>query len=111
MTRVDPVTADQIRQILLASRSRGVDPVAILDRADLLDYRTKRQLWSALLVEQVVEELRNGQLGMAFNARISGSTRHTPMDVKNELLQILEGMAQRWRKEAQKSKPPTEPAT
>lgn len=107
MARIDPVTADRIRQILLMSRSRGVDPVAILDRAGMLSYEAARREWGAILMDQVVAELNTGPLGLAINGR----QFRTPMDMKREILEALEGFARQWRSEATSSRAPTDRAT
>lgn len=102
MARIDPVTADRIRNIILASRSQGVDPVAILDRAGMLNYEAARREWAAIIMDQVVAELSIGPLGLAINGR----QFRTPMDMKREILEALEGFARQWRSEATGSRVP-----
>lgn len=102
MARIDPVTADRIRDIILASRSRGVDPVAILDRAGMLNYEAARREWAAIIMDQVVAELNTGPMGMVLNGKIL----RTPLDMKREIIEVLEGFARQWRGEATSSRTP-----
>ena len=91
--RVDPETADKIRRILMLCRSRGVDPVEVLDRANLLDYEAKRRESAALLLEDVSILLEEGPLASALHAK----TYRTPMDMKLEIIETLKGMVEQWR--------------
>lgn len=98
--RVDPVTADQVRQVLLNARAKGVDPVAELDRHGLLDYPAKRLTGAALLMESTVIELTTGATGGWVMKQIAQRNITTPHDMYTDLIHFLRGMAAQWRNEA-----------
>lgn len=101
MARIDPVTADTVRRIIMISRARGVDPVIPLDRAGLLQYPGARREYAAILLEEVIRELSSGPTGRMMNSL----AMRTPLDMKVKIIEALEGFVRQWRNEA------TPPAT
>lgn len=92
MPKIDPVTADRIRQVLTQCRARGLDPVPVLDAAQLLDHQAKRNLWSSIVLQEVAADLRSGSL----NTLINRQSYRTPGDMKNEIIRLIEEVAHQW---------------
>lgn len=100
MPRIDPVTADRVRQVLLAARARGIDPVAALDQAGLLDYPAKQLVGAAILMESTVIEMTTGTTGTWILAQIARRNITTPHDMYTDMIHFLRGIAEQWRKQA-----------
>ena len=88
MTRVDPVTADKVRQVLSSARARGADPAMALDQAHLLAYRRQELMVEIRVVERIINDLS------AITADIlpEHRARMTKLDMKQYILAFLESV-------------------
>lgn len=88
MTRVDPVTADKVRQVLQSARARGADAAVALDQAGLLSYPGKErdaQIDFLGLLSQSLEQIPVDILGIK-------SVPRTPLDLKRWVISYIDGI-------------------
>lgn len=83
MKRIELERAAQIHTILALCRSRGLDPVKILDEGRLLRHVGTRSEDAARVLEHVIEVIRQ--------APVSHEVK-TPLDMKNMIIELLERM-------------------
>lgn len=86
MTRVDPVTADKVRQVLQSARARGADAAVALDQAGLLDYPGKRRQCRINAIDTLVQSTTSVSADVIFPNRLP----RTPLDLKQEVIKYLE---------------------
>lgn len=88
MRRVDQVTADQVRQVLLAARARGADPATALDQAGLLDHPGKQREAQIDFLGLLITSLDQ------INADLMGVTSvpKTPLDLKRWVMNYIKGI-------------------
>jgi hypothetical protein len=84
MNRIDAETADKIRQIMMLCRSRGQDPVTVLDTAGFLRHQAVRQ-------QDAVNLLDQGIIPGVKALRVPPEVK-TPLDMKRVILDALEGL-------------------
>jgi len=81
--KIDPVIADQIRHILLLCRSRGTDPVTVLDAGGFLRHPAIRD-------RDAVNLLDDGIIPGIKAMRVPTDVK-TPLDMKLMIISALEG--------------------
>lgn len=88
MMRVDPVTADKVRAVLLSARARGADPAVALDQAGLLSYPDKDRDAQIGFLGLLIESLDQ------IPADIMGirEVPKTPLDLKRWLMNYVKGI-------------------
>lgn len=86
MPRVDQVTADQVRQVLLSAKARGADPATALDQAGLVDHPGKRRELRIDVIEALIYSTR----GAPADHIIGGRMPRTLLDIKQEVIRYLE---------------------
>lgn len=89
MKRIDVDTAAKIKDILMLCRSRGEDPVTVLDSAGFLRYQASRERDALRLLE-------DGILPGVRALRIPTDVK-TPLDTKNLILQVLEDLRDQYQ--------------
>lgn len=91
MSRMSPEIAEMIHRILIVSRNKGADPVHAMNMAGLIRHGgTVRQDWVECL-DAAISSVRT----TPFQDMDHRDLPRTPMDFKNQMLQILEGMKER----------------
>lgn len=100
MSRVDPVTADRVRQVLTSARARGADPAMALDQAHLLTYRQREQMIEIRLIERLSRDIE------ALSADIlpDHRARMTKLDMKQYLLKFLDQLQEAMMRNADSAK-------
>lgn len=86
--RIDPVTADEIRRILLSAKARGADQVMALDQAGMLTYPGKErdaQIEFLGLLSQSLDQISADLMG------ITGVPK-TPLDLKRWVINYIDGI-------------------
>jgi hypothetical protein len=88
MRRVDPVTADKVRQVLVSARARGADPATALDQAGLLDHPGKQREAAINFMGLLIASLDQ------INADLMGITSvpKTPLDLKRWVMNYIKGI-------------------
>lgn len=88
MRRVDPVTADKVRQVLVSARARGADPATALDQAGLLDHPGKQREAQIDFLGLLITSLDQ------INADLMGATSvpKTPLDLKRWVMNYVKGI-------------------
>jgi restriction endonuclease Mrr len=86
MDRIDSDTADQVRRILILCRTRGQDPVTVLDKAGLLRHPTKIQSDRLATVEHMIDV---AQLSVVSVIKFWEVPR-TVLDLKYSIIRYLE---------------------
>lgn len=88
MTRVDPVTADKVRQVLQSARARGADAAVALDQAGLLSYPDKdrdAQIGFLGLLIESLDQIPTELMGVR-------QVPKTPLDLKRWLMNYVKGI-------------------
>lgn len=86
MRRVDAKTADKIHEILMLCRSKGGDPVTMMDRAGLLSHPSRRRAEQIQFVENLIDSIRNISPALITPNRMP----RTPLDLKQYVIGLLE---------------------
>jgi len=81
MKGMDQGTATKIHTILSLSRSRGADPVPILERAGLLRHKASMTRDHLQFLERAIEVVRTTTVDHDV---------HTPMDMRNAIITAME---------------------
>lgn len=89
MARIDPVTADQVRQVMAAARHRGADTVTALNRAGLLRHPAQQredQIKLLRMLSQSLDQISTDLMG------IKGLPK-TPLDLKRWVINYINGIS------------------
>lgn len=86
--RVDPVTADKVRAVLISARARGADPAVALDQAHLLTYRSHEAMVEIRVIERIIKDLSEITADILPEHR----ARMTKLDLKQYILAFLESV-------------------
>lgn len=88
MIRVDPVTADKVRQILVSARARGADVATALDQAGLLDYPGKAHQAQIDFLDLLIHSLDQIPTELMGVREVP----KTPLDLKRWLMNYVTGI-------------------
>lgn len=86
--RIDWLQAEQVRAVLMLCRSKGLDPVAALDRAALLRHKGTIYGDQLQLLDIMIALVQACPADELVNPT---KAARTPLDIKHEILRYLEG--------------------
>lgn len=89
MLRIDPVTADRVRQTVQAARAAGGDPVAAMDKAGLLRYDARRHADQLELIDSMIDSIVATPADKVVSTPIRAPM--TQLDLKMSYVQFLRG--------------------
>ena len=95
MSRIDSQTAAQVHKVLELARFRGMDPVALLDRAGFLRYPAKTFEDQRVILYEVTEQTRKLTDILEPGDRLPRNR----LDVKNVAVRYLEQVRERFVRE------------
>lgn len=92
MIRIDHDTSEKIHKILMLCRSRGEDPVAVLDRAGLLRYPARLDQDRIETMDAVIESAEGLPVSIIEFWKLPRTATDAKEFIVNRLKAVREGM-------------------